>query len=464
MPLVRPTALLVAATALVAGSVTQATADQIRADNARQAEVLAAEAQDTAQRVVEAHHARLDAASTARLSAQATAYLASRRTEARNLAKSAIDAAGQLTTAGADVLSADDLAALDQAVADLAVLLDATPDAQVALDDAVVKVGAATIEPAVKDVITLPDVAVPVVPAADLLQVTPLADALELVGAAPASRPDHTASGQGAATAVPDVGPVAAQPSAAGGAQTPPVSGSVDVTTGAVSGRARTPDPGTVGAPVAAAPAQDAVPAAAVLATADLDLQASERLTEVAQHVMELSVQVQTTLDAALVALKEQQAAEAKAAAEAARVASLVRAADDSPNGAIPEKYLCHVDFNATVLLRCDAALALESLDRAYRKQTGHHLAVVSSYRTVSKQEVLFNEKGELAAAPGTSNHGRGLAIDLAGAGDVGQYDSPVYLWLKAHAQAYGWHHPAAMEADGPGPYEPWHWEFGTQD
>ncbi len=179
---------------------------------------------------------------------------------------------------------------------------------------------------------------------------------------------------------------------------------------------------------------------------------------------MELSAQVQATLDAALVALEEQKAMQAKAAADAARVASLVKAADGSPNGAIPEKYLCHVDFNFSVLLRCDAALALESLDRAYREQTGHHLAVVSSYRTVSTQEVLFNEKGELAAAPGTSNHGRGLAIDLAGAGDLGQYDSPVYLWLKAHAQTYGWHHPTAMEADGPGPYEPWHWEFGTQD
>jgi LAS superfamily LD-carboxypeptidase LdcB len=472
MPLVRPTALLAAACALVAGSVTQATANQIQADNVRRAGVLTAEANDAVQHAEVAYHARLDAATTARLSAQATAYLAGRRTEARERALGAIETAGQLTAAGTDVLSQDDLAALDQAVADLTDLLATTPDAQVALDDAVARAGTATVEPTVKDVITLPDVHLPMIPTADLLPVTPLGDALELVGAAPAPTAVEPSSGAdsgraatpGRAAAAAASGGAVEPRAAASGAPTQQEPASTPLATRAASGREQTPDPGTVGAPAALTPADDAVAAATVLATVDLDLDASERLSEVAQRVMDLSAQVQATLDATLVAMEEQRAMQAKAAADAARVASLVRAADGSPNGAIPEKYLCHVGFNSTVLLRCDAALALESLDRAYREQTGHHLAVVSSYRTVSNQEVLFTEKGELAAAPGTSNHGRGLAIDLAGAGDLGQYDSPVYQWLKAHAQTYGWHHPAAMEADGPGPYEPWHWEFGTRD
>ena len=182
MPFVRPTALLVAASALVAGAVTQATVDQIHADNARHAEVLAAEAHEAIERGVVAHHLRMDAASTARLSAQATAYLASRRTEARRLAQGAIETAGQLTAAGTDVLGQDDLTALDQAVTDLTYLLAATPDAQAALGDAVAKAGTAPVVPAVKDIVALPVVSIPVVPTVDLLPVTPLADALELVG------------------------------------------------------------------------------------------------------------------------------------------------------------------------------------------------------------------------------------------------------------------------------------------
>ena len=62
-----------------------------------------------------------------------------------------------------------------------------------------------------------------------------------------------------------------------------------------------------------------------------------------------------------------------------------------------------------------DAAAALEDLNEAYRRDTGSTLTVVSSYRTTAQQALLVEEKGDLAAAPGTSNHGRGLAIDVAG-------------------------------------------------
>lgn len=69
--------------------------------------------------------------------------------------------------------------------------------------------------------------------------------------------------------------------------------------------------------------------------------------------------------------------------------------------------------------------------------------------------------RGFLAASPGTSNHGRGLAVDLAGVGALGQFDLPTYLWLKANSEAYGWYHPEHMEPGGSSPQEPWHWEFG---
>ncbi len=212
----------------------------------------------------------------------------------------------------------------------------------------------------------------------------------------------------------------------------------------------------------------EGLPAASLLAVADLDLGDSERLEAAAERVLELSAQVQAVVDEALAKQRAEEEALAKAAAtakaKADRLANLVAAADAAPNGAIPSKYLCDVDFDRGVRLRCDAAAALEQLNRAYRAASGHNLRVSSSYRTADQQAVLHEEKGDLAAAAGTSNHGRGQAIDLAGAGSLGQFDAPLYLWLTAHAGDYGWHHPSYMDPDGPGPLEPWHWEYGTKD
>ena len=114
-------------------------------------------------------------------------------------------------------------------------------------------------------------------------------------------------------------------------------------------------------------------------------------------------------------------------------------------------------------MLPCDAAAALEEMDAAYRAQTGKHLVLTSAYRTAPQQALLRESKGALAAVPGTSNHGRGLAIDIAGAGSLGQFTAPLYAWLVDNAQIYGWHHPSYMEPGGSGPLEPWHWEYDTE-
>ncbi len=131
-------------------------------------------------------------------------------------------------------------------------------------------------------------------------------------------------------------------------------------------------------------------------------------------------------------------------------------------NGAIPAGELCPVPFAPGARLQCDAAAALADLNEAYRAEFGADLAVTSSYRTYEAQVALKATKGGLAATPGTSNHGWGLAVDLGGIGGLGQFDSPRYRWLKANAERYGWHHPRVMEPGGSGPQEPWHWEFGT--
>jgi len=214
-------------------------------------------------------------------------------------------------------------------------------------------------------------------------------------------------------------------------------------------------------------------PAAETLAA--LDLETSARMLEFAQQVSQLTEQVKAASDVASAELAAaaqaaaeqaaQQAAAAAAAAEraAASIHHKIEIADASPNGQIPREVLCGVAFDSDTLLRCDAARALEQLNAAYRGQFGQNLSVTSSYRDYDGQVEARNTRGGLAATPGTSKHGRGLAADLDGFGDVGQFDTPSYIWMTANAGAYGWIHPSYMGPGGSGPLEPWHWEYGTE-
>ncbi|MBO1750503.1 M15 family metallopeptidase [Actinotalea sp. BY-33] len=131
------------------------------------------------------------------------------------------------------------------------------------------------------------------------------------------------------------------------------------------------------------------------------------------------------------------------------------------PNGEIPLELLCSPEVAPDALLRCDAAAALDLLNTAYRAELGRDLDVVSSYRSVEQQVVVKAARGWLAATPGTSNHGRGIAVDLGGFGSVGDFSSPSFRWMEAHAHEFGWFHPDCMKAGGSGPAEPWHWEYG---
>lgn len=72
-----------------------------------------------------------------------------------------------------------------------------------------------------------------------------------------------------------------------------------------------------------------------------------------------------------------------------------------------------------------------------------------SSYRTYDEQVYFWNlyqsGRGNLAAEPGTSNHGWGLSIDV---GSPWMAD-----WLQEHGAKYGWR---KTEAFG----EWWHWNY----
>ncbi len=68
-------------------------------------------------------------------------------------------------------------------------------------------------------------------------------------------------------------------------------------------------------------------------------------------------------------------------------------------------------------------------------------------------------QKPRLAAVPGTSNHGRGLAVDLCGGAE--RFDGAAHRWLQANAGRFGWVHPAWARQGGRRE-EPWHWEYGA--
>lgn len=236
--------------------------------------------------------------------------------------------------------------------------------------------------------------------------------------------------------------------------------------------------------------AVDGQQAKVLRATAAQNVKAADAVQKsISQQVKALqaeSAKAATRLQAAQVAYQKEQArlaaeraAKAKAARdEAARAAAARRAAAlaaDSAmavsdcrsrggypsgswggyaDGLIPSSDLCAIIGGGR--LRPDAAIAFNKMSQAYARTFGHAICVTDSYRSYASQVAVFRKTPRLAAVPGTSNHGWGLAVDL-GCG-IQNYGSAQYRWMTAHAGAYGWVHPSWALHN---PFEPWHWEFG---
>lgn len=123
-------------------------------------------------------------------------------------------------------------------------------------------------------------------------------------------------------------------------------------------------------------------------------------------------------------------------------------------NGRIPEALLCPLPQPGE-RLRADAAEAFIELDGAFRSEFGRPMCVADSYRPYHEQVSLFEEMlPGMAARPGTSQHGLGLAVDLCGG--VHRVGTPEHEWMLATAPGHGWDNPS-WARDG---FEPWHWEF----
>ena len=99
------------------------------------------------------------------------------------------------------------------------------------------------------------------------------------------------------------------------------------------------------------------------------------------------------------------------------------------------------------------AARAMRAM-RAAAAREGLNIGVTDAYRDYATQVRLKQQKPRLAATPGRSNHGWGLAFDLSDNGRPIARGSAVHRWLVANAPRFGIYGPLAS------PFEIWHWEY----
>ncbi len=131
-------------------------------------------------------------------------------------------------------------------------------------------------------------------------------------------------------------------------------------------------------------------------------------------------------------------------------------------NGQIPDEALIELVWQPGHRLRPDAAMALTALNAQFAEAFGKNISVTDSYRDLAGQLAArqsWCQRGacSMAATPGTSNHGWGLAVDL-GSG-INTWGSPERDWMVQNAPTLGWVSPSWAQP-GKGKEEPWHWEY----
>lgn len=150
-------------------------------------------------------------------------------------------------------------------------------------------------------------------------------------------------------------------------------------------------------------------------------------------------------------------------------------------NGQLPEKQLVACGLRGFKMAQ-PAARAMKALVAAAR-EAGFELTATGTYRSLEAQQRLFRQRYSrfplenaptriwngnvwyqkprtaVAAIPGTSNHGLGLAADLAlinPAGRVVSLPANCVWFLVNEAPKFGFH--AELQS------EPWHWTYTEGD
>ena len=199
-----------------------------------------------------------------------------------------------------------------------------------------------------------------------------------------------------------------------------------------------------------AAAEQDERARAAAARAQDLEREATAQADDVAAQVAELRARAQDTGRELRAAWSRLDAARLAAGGSCAAVPT------SAANGFLPASALCPVPGAPAHRLRADAAADFARLSAASLAERGTALCVTDSYRSYAQQVDVFARKPQLAAVPGTSRHGFGVALDL-GCG-VEDFGTDAHRWMQANGPRFGWVHPAWAGPRGSMP-EPWHWE-----
>lgn len=117
-------------------------------------------------------------------------------------------------------------------------------------------------------------------------------------------------------------------------------------------------------------------------------------------------------------------------------------------NGRIPAEALSTISGTSHRLWE-PAARSFEAMQAAAAAD-GVTIGITDSYRTYESQVDLVARKGlysqgGLAASPGTSMHGWGVALDL-------RLDASAQAWMRSNAGRFGFVENV--------PREPWHWQY----
>lgn len=130
-------------------------------------------------------------------------------------------------------------------------------------------------------------------------------------------------------------------------------------------------------------------------------------------------------------------------------------------NYSVPDRYLVNV-----------ARISFEFLAKK-AKEEGYNIRAVSTYRSYSYQENLYNnyvkkdgvsEADKYSARPGFSEHQTGLAVDVDNI--ITNYNNfentKEYEWMKENAHKYGFilRYPENKEEITGYMYEPWHYRY----
>ncbi|MDM7855303.1 M15 family metallopeptidase [Cellulomonas alba] len=139
-------------------------------------------------------------------------------------------------------------------------------------------------------------------------------------------------------------------------------------------------------------------------------------------------------------------------------------AGGDGSNGDIPARMMTAVpwavDSHGTGFwLLTKAERALVRLDTAFEDRFGHHLDIDLAYRDLATQKAMYQALGpSVAAKPGTSKHGTGLAIDVPEWPCEYGWGTTQRAWLVTNGPAYGWSSPWGMAKSTDAEY--WHFEY----